>query len=281
MSATESTEAALNDAELLQARYSADAIPPTGKLNATLRRLLAHRTVRAYLPDALPQGTLETLVAAAQSAASSSNLQLWSVIAVEDHGRKSRLAQVTGGQVHIEQAPLLLVWLADLSRADRMAAARGRTMEGCDYLESFVVAALDAALAAQNAAVAAESMGLGTCYIGALRNDPVRVAAELGLPPRAMAVFGMCVGREDPARPAEIKPRLPQPAVTFRERYAPQSEMEQVASYDDTVAAFSREQGMGDVSWSDRVFARLGSFKGLYGRERMRSMMQALGFELR
>ncbi|MGP1676983.1 MAG: nitroreductase family protein, partial [Burkholderiales bacterium] len=153
--------------------------------------------------------------------------------------------------------------------------------EGCDYLESFVVAAIDAALAAQNAAVAAESMGLGTCYIGALRNDPERVAAELGLPPRAMAVFGMCVGREDPARPAEIKPRLPQPVVTFRERYAPQGEMEQVAIYDDTVAAFSRDQGMGNVSWSDRVFARLGSFKGLYGRERMRAAMKALGFELR
>jgi nitroreductase len=281
MSATEFTETAPNGAALLQARYGADAVPPTGQLNDILRCLLAHRTVRAFLPDALPQGTLETLVAAAQSAASSSNLQLWSVIAVEDQSRKSRLAHVTGGQVHIERAPLLLVWLADLSRADRMGAARGRTMEGCDYLESFVVAAIDAALAAQNAAVAAESMGLGTCYIGALRNDPERVAAELGLPPRAMAVFGMCVGREDPARLADIKPRLPQTLVAFREQYAPSDEMEQVASYDATMAAFSRDQGMGDVSWSDRVLARLGSFKGLYGRERMRSMLKALGFELR
>ena len=162
-----------------------------------------------------------------------------------------------------------------------MAAARGLTMEGGDYMESFVVAAIDAALAAQNAAVAAEAMGLGTCYIGALRNDPERVAAELGLPPRAMAVFGMCVGREDPARPAAIKPRLQQPLVAFRERYAPESEMEQVAIYDKTMAAFSREQGMGDVNWSDRIFARLGSYKGLYGRERMRAMLKALGFELR
>ena len=282
MSKIDAIEPALDDASLLQARYGAGAVPETGRLNQVLRSLLAHRTVRAYLPDALPSGTLETLVAAAQSAATSSNLQLWSVIAVEDAGRKSRLAQVTGGQAHIEQAPLLLVWLADLSRGDRMAAAHGRTMEGGDYLESFVVAAIDAALAAQNAVVAAEAMGLGTCYIGALRNDPERVAAELGLPPRVMAVFGMCIGREDPARPAAaIKPRLPQPVVTFRERYAPQSELEQVASYDATMAAFSREQGMGDVSWSDRVFARLGSYKGLYGRERMRSMLKALGFELR
>jgi len=282
MSDTESVKRETVDTSLLQARYGADAAPAAGKLNQVLRCLLAHRTVRAFLPDHLPPGTLETLVAAAQSAPSSSNLQLWSVIAIEDAGRKARLAQVAGGQAHIEQAPLFLVWLADLSRADRVAAARGRTLEGCEYLESFMVAAIDAALAAQNAAAAAESMGLGTCYVGAMRNDPERVAAELGLPPRAMALFGMCVGREDPARRSEIKPRLPQAMVVSRERYAaPRAEMELVASYDETLAAFSRTHGMGDVNWSGRVFARMGSLKGLNGRERMRAMMQALGFELR
>ena len=281
MPITEITKPASTDATLLKSRYGADALPPAGKLNESLRCMLAHSTVRAYLPDALPPGTLETLVAAAQSAASSSNLQLWSVIAVEDAGRKARLAHIANGQKHIEQAPLLLVWLADLSRADRLAAARGLRMEGSDYLESFMVAALDAALAAQNAAAAAESMGLGTCYIGALRNDPERVAAELGLPPRAMAVFGMCVGRENPARPAEIKPRLPQSTVLFRERYAPEDEIERVARYDETLAAFSRDQGMGDVNWTSRVFERLGSYKGLYGREHMRAALNAMGFELR
>ena len=282
MHVTETTQPAMSDAALLQARYGAAAAPATGKLNEVLRSLLAHRTVRAYLPDALPRGTLETLVAAAQSAPSSSNLQLWSVIAVEDAGRKARLSQVAGVQPHIEQAPLFLVWLADLSRADRVAAARGRAMEGCDYLESFVVAAIDAGLAAQNAAAAAEAMGLGTCYVGALRNDPERVAAELGLPPRAMALFGMCVGREDPARASAIKPRLPQPLVMFRERYAaPQAETELVAQYDETLADFSRSHGMGDVTWTGRLFARMGSVKGLNGRERMRAMMKALGFELR
>jgi nitroreductase len=90
VSLTDTTQSALIDAALLQARYGADAVPAAGKLNEVLRCLLAHRTVRAYLPDALPPGTLETLVAAAQSAASSSNLQLWSVIAVEDAGRKAR-----------------------------------------------------------------------------------------------------------------------------------------------------------------------------------------------
>ena len=81
MSDVKTSEPALTDDALLQARYGTTAEPSAGRFNEILRGLLAHRTVRAYLPDALPPGTLETLVAAAQSAASSSNLQLWSVIA--------------------------------------------------------------------------------------------------------------------------------------------------------------------------------------------------------
>src|SRR6187402_2389639 len=69
--------------------------------NEALDTLLAHRSVRAYLPDAVPDGTIELIVAAAQSAASSSNLQPWSVIAVEDPGRKARLAALAGDQKHI------------------------------------------------------------------------------------------------------------------------------------------------------------------------------------
>lgn len=59
----------------------------------------AHRFVRADLPDALPDGTIETLIAAAQSAATSSNLQAWSVIAVQDKARKARLAALAAAEL--------------------------------------------------------------------------------------------------------------------------------------------------------------------------------------
>ena len=281
MSLMEASNTVMTDDALLCERYGADAVPAAGKLNDVLRCLIGHRSVRFYLTDALPPGTLEALVAAAQSAATSSNLQTWSVIAVEDAGRKARLAEVAGGQAHIMQAPLFLVWLADTSRLQRVAEAQGRSMENRNYLESFIVAAADAALAAQNAVVAAESMGLGTLYIGALRNDPERVAAELGLPPQVMPMFGLCIGYPDPAKPAAIKPRLPQTLVLSRERYSPQDELAQVAHYDQKLAAFSRSQGMGDINWTGRVLDRFASISGMRGRERMRAMMKALGFELR
>lgn len=281
MSVSQTNNPALTDESLLRARYGDGAVPAAGKFNNVLRSLLGHRSVRAYLRDPLPPGTLQTLVAAAQSAATSSNMQYWSVLAVEDAAHKARLAQIANQQAFIEQAPLFLIWLADLSRLDRVATARSRSLEARDYLESFLVAAIDAGLAAQNAAVAAESMGLGTVYVGALRNDPERVAAELGLPSYVMPVFGLCVGYPDPAHPTAIKPRLPQPVVLFRERYVPQAEMEHVSGYDETLSAYSRGHGMGDVNWTGRVLSRMGTLKGMNGRDRMRAMVKALGFELR
>ena len=114
--------------------------------------------MRAYEVDALPKATLETLVAAAQSAATSSNMQTWSVVAVTRPDTKAALAAVAGHQAHIEQCPLFLVWDADLSRLEWVGLAAERRLEALPYLETFLVAAMDAAIAAQNAAVAAESM---------------------------------------------------------------------------------------------------------------------------
>jgi nitroreductase len=109
-------------ASLLNARYR-ETLPVPAIWNATLDVFLSHRSVRAYLPDALPEGPIEILIAAAQSAASSSNLQAWSVIAVEQPARKVRLAELAGNQKHIVEAPLLLVWLVDLNRLGQIAAA--------------------------------------------------------------------------------------------------------------------------------------------------------------
>ncbi len=227
----DSTPPALPAARLRD-RYR-DAMPASAAWSPVVDVMLQHRSVRAYRADPLPDGTLEALVAAAQSAATSSNLQTWSVVAVEDAGRKERLSVIAGGQRHIRQAPLFLVWLADLSRAARIGEAAGQAMEALPFLEPFLVAVVDAALAAQNATVAAESLGLGTVYIGAMRNDPEAVARELALPPGVMAVFGLCVGFVDPDAPvAAVKPRLPQGAVLHRETYAAAAETAALSGYD-------------------------------------------------
>jgi len=264
----------------LRSRYG-DALP-AGPLpgGPVLDLLLAHRTVRAFDSRPLPPGTLEALVAAAQSAPSSSNLQAWSVVAVADPARRARLSALAAQQAHVRDCPLLLVWLADLSRLDRVAARAGGAADANRFLEMFLVAVVDAALAAQNALVAAEAMGLGTCYIGAMRNHPEAVAEELALPADAFAVFGLCVGWPDPARPAAIKPRLPQPAVLYRERCDTGAEAAEVARYEPAMQAFQASQAMTPNGWIGTAAARVRGPESLSGRDRLRAALTRLGFGL-
>jgi nitroreductase len=256
--------------------------PPAGVLwNPVIAGLLAHRSVRAYLPDALAPRTIATLVAAAQSAASSSNLQVWSVVAVEDAGKRARLAELAGGQRHIVEAPLILLFVADLARANLIAHDAGSSAEGYEFLESYTVAAIDAALAAQNAVVAAESLGLGTVYIGAMRNHPEQVAAVAGLPPHAVVVFGLVVGHPDPAHPASVKPRLPQEVVLHHETYALEAQREPIARYDETARAFQNAQGQQPVGWRALLISRGRNAAALNGRDRLKAALRVLGFALR
>ncbi len=265
----------------LMARYGSALPAESGPWNETIAALLSHRSVRKYLPTALPDNTLTTLAAAAQSAATSSNLQTWSLVAVTDPARKIRLADVAAKQKHITECPLFLVWIADLSRLRRVGEQTQQQLAAINYLEMLLVATIDAALAAQNAVVAAESLGLSTVYIGAIRNDTQRVAAELNLPAGAVAVFGLCVGYADHSLPAEVKPRLPQSVVVHREQYDATGESARVDIYDQAMTEFSRRNEMLVSSWTERVLARTKELKAMAGRDNLSAALHALGFPLR
>ncbi|ATQ70526.1 nitroreductase family protein [Methylosinus trichosporium] len=269
-------------AAAIRARYRRDDSPTPPVWNETLDLLLAHRSVRAYLPESVPASVVETMVAAAQSASTSSNLQVWSVVAVEDEVRKSRLADLAGNQQHIRDAPLFLLWLADLSRLDNIGKDQGRDAAALPFLEMFLTAAVDAALAAQNGLVALESLGYGGVYIGGIRNKPEEVAAELDLPPGTFAVFGMAVGRPDPAKAGGVRPRLGQGAVLHREQYAwNDAQREAVATYDEKFRDFQKECGLPEQGWIRQALSRVRGPESLSGRDRLSEVLRKLGFGLK
>ena len=173
--------------------------------NATIELIHNHGSVRNFKLDPVPVDVIETIISAGQRAATSSNLQMFSVVVTTDQEEREQMRSYCGGQSHISQAPVFLTWCADLSRLDRICRNLGYSHQA-GYVENFLLAVVDAAIAAQNAALAAESLGLGFCYIGAIRNNPKEVISMLELPKLVFPLVGMTIGW--PVEPPRIRPRL-------------------------------------------------------------------------
>lgn len=252
--------------------------------NPIIELIHQHGTVRQYRPDPLPREMVETIVTAGQRAATSSNLQLYSVVAVTDPEKRAQMQTFCGGQQHISQAPLFLTWVADLSRLERICGTRGYSHQA-GQVENFLLAAVDAAIAAQNAALAAESLGLGFCYIGAIRNKPREVIELLNLPHLAFPLVGMTLGW--PVKAPTIRPRLPLEAILHWEAYDPNGEEKHLQNYDqemiDTGIYSGRQVTAADplpadqYGWTEHSARRVSQVL----RPHLREVLLEMGFELK
>lgn len=205
----------------------------------TIELIHRHGSVRNYKPDPVPETYIEQIIAAAQAASTSSNLQAYSVVVTADPAKKQKIQEITGNQKHISQAPVFLLWCADFSRLKRVCEHQGYTVDA-SYVENFMVATVDSAIAMQNAALAAESLGLGFCYIGALRNDPGVVIDLFKLPELVYPVAGMTLGW--PVKPPLIRPRLPLDAVLHWDTYQ-QDDLQYLEEYDQVMIETGIYQG--------------------------------------
>jgi FMN reductase (NADPH) len=225
-------------------------------MNETIRQLMHHRSIRHFKERPVSRETLESVLRAAQMASTSSNMQAYSIIRVTDQGKKKRLSELAGHQVYVENCPCFLVWCADLYRL-KTAAGLDRDKAYIGTTENLVVSLVDVALAAQNAVVAAESLGLGAVYIGGIRNEIEEVSRLLQLPELVMPVFGMCLGYpdQDPA----IRPRLPYEAVVHENGYEPERMDRYVGEYDETMKQYmlNRSHGKRDTRWTGAMREKL------------------------
>lgn len=156
--------------------------------------------------------------------------------------------ELSGQQQHVAEAPEFLVWCADLSRIQ--TAISGRLDEHNDNIElteNFIVSTVDAALAAQNSAIAAESMGLGILYVGGIRNDITTVSKLLQLPRYVYPLFGLCIGY--PAEAPLLRPRLPLDAVLHENSYDNEKQLSAIQQYDQEMIDYVSQRSAGKQSF--------------------------------
>ncbi len=221
-------------------------------MNSVIKLLKSHRSIREYSEKAVDQDLVKALVEAGQCAATSSFIQACTVIQIRDQKSRKKLCECAANQEYVNGAPVFLVFCADMQR-HRLACDKHNSPFESGYAEQFLTASLDCALFAQNLVIAAESLGLGTCYIGAIRNRIAEVAELLELPDLVYPVFGLCLGY--PAQDPELKPRLPLPAVLKQEIYDDSLDTDLIDEYDRSVRQYyqTRTGGSKDITWSGQI----------------------------
>jgi nitroreductase len=242
--------------------------------SSTVIDLLAARaSVRKFTSSSVDDDTIREILTAAQHAPTSSNLQAYSFVVVRDKTTKAHLAKLAGGQDHVAQAPVVIAICADINRLEQaIASGGGRLAKG--HMEMSLVSVIDAALAGMSASLAAESLGLGGCMIGGMRNSPEEVAQVLGLPPGIFVIFGMTLGF--PAEQPPSKPRYPSAGVTHWERFEQKPLGPLTDSYNNDLEVQKKITGRADgVTWSQRLASNFSTPK----RINLRATLHKLGFD--
>ncbi|MHB2055934.1 oxygen-insensitive NADPH nitroreductase [Pantoea dispersa] len=216
-------------------------------MTPTIDLLCSHRSIRAFTEQGIDDAQRSAIIAAAQAASTSSFLQCSSIVRITDRALREQLVQLTGGQPWVSAAAEFWVFCADFNRHQQICpeAQLGRA-------EQLLLGCVDTALMAQNAMVAAESLGLGGVFIGGIRNSIAQVTELLGLPKFVLPLFGFCIGHPD-ASP-DVKPRMPQAILVHENRYQPLDKAV-LAQYDQQITAYyqQRDSNQRSENWSELI----------------------------
>ncbi|WP_019153458.1 oxygen-insensitive NADPH nitroreductase [Robertmurraya massiliosenegalensis] len=239
-------------------------------MNQVIETILNHRSVRKFEDKPLTKEQIEAIVTSAQAASTSSFIQAYSIIGVTDKEKKKRLSEIAGQQSYVEHNGHFFVFCADLYRHTLIGDLEGRDVEpSIESTEKFMVALVDASLAAQNAALAAESMGLGICYIGGIRNQLDEVVNLLKTPKRVIPLFGLAVGY--PEKISGQKPRLPFKHVYHENTYEEkeQTYLEELKEYNEIIQKYYEERtgGKRKDTWTEQMGTMLEKQSRMYMKE--------------
>lgn len=180
--------------------------------------LLKNRaTVRNYTSEPISQDLLNELFEAATRTSTTGNLQLYSIVVTREMEMKERLSPLHFNQPMIKQAPVVLTFCADYNRYTKWCRIN-RTDPGCDNFQAFFTAAIDALLVAQTFCIAAESKGLGICYLGTATYTAREIGEALELPAYVVPVATVTVGY--PSQTPQLSDRLPIESIVHYEKYS-------------------------------------------------------------
>ena len=232
-------------------------------MNQTIEQLLSHRSVRHFKKQALTDKQKQQLITAAQAGSSSNFLQAYTIIEIKDPELRRELGRLANCEDYVVNTGVFYVFVADLYRHATILSKEGQSLEPLKTPESLLVAAVDTTIAAQNMAIAAESMDLGICYIGGIRNDLDTVAKRLSLPELTVPLFGLTIGV---------------PETILSENHYQSDKLTDMHTYDELLKDYyaSRSSNAQTADWSQKSL----SYFSYNRRPEVKIFLQKQGFDV-
>jgi nitroreductase len=187
--------------------------------NETLNTILKRKTIRKFKTYEIPRNIVNEIILAGQRAPSSCNHQTYTFILVESIEKRKEIMKLCKGQGFIKKAPVWIVICSDLFRLTRMLNYLG--IDHCfkyGYgLSETLYSIVDASLVAENMVIAAESLELGSVFIGDILYHAEKVSRILRLPEMVMPLLLLCIGY--PSENPPLRARWPTESITYTDQY--------------------------------------------------------------
>ena len=197
--------------------------------NETMKLLFERSSCRSFLNKRIPQEVLNAVLEAGTHSATAGKLQPYSIIKIENLENKLKMAEMCG-QSFIGRAPVLLLFCLDLHRNERWAKLEVAPFSATSSFRHFWVSFQDTLICAQSICTAADSMGLGSVYIGTVIDHPGDIERMFKLPKGVFPVVLLCLGYvKVRAKPAN---KLDPEVVVHSEYYSELEDQQLLSAYD-------------------------------------------------
>lgn len=207
----------------------ADALPAV--LGDALSVFAQHRSIRFFTREPMADGDLHRIIEAGRRAPTDAQGHMYSFVQITDEALRDHVATLCADQQHIRDAATFFVCCLDVHRLRKLVEVRGGEW-GMEARIALIYGTSDATMVAQNMQIAAEMLGYGTCYIGAVQNNTDAIARLLELPTGVLPLYGLCIGVIDEEKLPPLKPRVPRRLAFFENRYGSGLEGEQEGDVD-------------------------------------------------
>ena len=249
------------------------------QLNEMLQKQLAHQTIREFKDEKIPVEIFKQLMEVARRTATSTGMQACSIIRITDSEIRKKIAEICK-QDYVARAPELLIFIVDQYRNYQIAREKNCIEESVKDMDRFFSAFTDACITAQNVVNAAESMDLGTVFLGSILNDSEKICEILNLPELTFPVVGLGFGY--PNQDPQLKPRMDMRFRVFENNYITfDNYLDEIKEYDKEMSTYYdlRDANKRVDCFSDQVVSRLTNV--IPKRQKMLNIIGKQGFDLK